>query len=168
MASPATLITTGDLDGDATDDLIGIWPTQGGVWVKYSGDGTWERLSSTAQDISAGRMRAAAVPAPPGESQEEAAMQAALELPFPMGGTEEGPGVSLNKRDLSDQGPGGARFVYLEDINLEPNEEESARLSRIPGPGESGFMWQEQRNIFPKEASSKKRDAAVKQEKIQR
>jgi len=78
-------------------------------------------------------------------------MRAVLELPLPMGGTEEGPGVLLNKRDLSDQGPGVARFVYLEDINLVPREAESARLSRIPGPGESGVKWIEQTNLFPQE-----------------
>ena len=27
------------LDGDAKTDLIGIWPSQGGVWVKYSKTG---------------------------------------------------------------------------------------------------------------------------------
>ena len=31
MASPADLITAGDLDGDGIDDLIRIWPSQGGV-----------------------------------------------------------------------------------------------------------------------------------------
>ena len=41
MASPANLIAVGDLDGDAIDDLIGIWPGQGGVWVKYSKTGAW-------------------------------------------------------------------------------------------------------------------------------
>ena len=39
LASPATMITSGDLDGDGTDDQIGIWPSQGGVWVKYSTTG---------------------------------------------------------------------------------------------------------------------------------
>ena len=56
MATPATLITAGDLDGDGIDDLIGIWPTQGGVWVKYSKTGGWSKLSSTAKDIAAGDM----------------------------------------------------------------------------------------------------------------
>ena len=68
-----------------------------------------------------------------------------------MGGSEEGPGLSLDKQDLSDRGPGGARFVYLEDINLEPKEEESARLTRVPGPGEAGAKWVEQPNLFPQE-----------------
>jgi len=31
MATPATLIAAGDLDNDAIDDLIGIWPGQGGA-----------------------------------------------------------------------------------------------------------------------------------------
>ena len=39
MASPASMITCGDLDNDGTDDLIGIWAGQGGVWVKYSSTG---------------------------------------------------------------------------------------------------------------------------------
>ena len=56
MASPATLIFTGDIDNDGTDDLIGIWPGQGGVWVKYSSTGTWALLSSTARDIASGDM----------------------------------------------------------------------------------------------------------------
>jgi hypothetical protein len=166
MASPATLITTGDIDGDAIDDLIGIWPTQGGVWVKYSSDGTWERLSSTAQDIAAGKMRAAAGG---GEALPEGvltAQQELVELPLPMGGIEEGPGVSPNRRDLSDRGPSGARFVFLEDINLEPKEEESARLTRVPGPGEAGAKWVEQTNLFPLETprkeKEKKADAGVK------
>ena len=56
MASPATKITVGDLDGDGIDDLIGLWPTQGGIWVKYSQSGTWACLSSTARYIAAGDM----------------------------------------------------------------------------------------------------------------
>ena len=155
MASPATLITTGDIDGDATDDLIGIWPTQGGVWVKYSSDGTWERLSSTAQDIAAGKMRPASGG---GEVQSEgtvAADQEAVELPLPMGGFEEGPGISLKMQDLSDRGPGGARFIYLEDLNLEPREEKPARLTCVPGPGEPGAMWAEQANLVPAERPKK-------------
>jgi flagellar hook assembly protein FlgD len=56
LATPATLITAGDLDGDAIADLIGIWPGQGGVWVKYSQSGSWAKLSSTAIDIACGDM----------------------------------------------------------------------------------------------------------------
>ena len=56
MASPATMITTGDIDNDGTDDLIGIWPSQGGVWVKYYATGEWVNLSSTAVYITTGDM----------------------------------------------------------------------------------------------------------------
>ncbi len=54
IASPADLIAAGDLDGDGVDDLIGIWPGQGGVWMKHSSDGQWALLSSPARSIAAG------------------------------------------------------------------------------------------------------------------
>jgi protocatechuate 3,4-dioxygenase beta subunit len=56
LASPATMIATGDIDGDGIDDLLGLWPTQGGIWVRYSQSGAWSRLSSTAVHIGAGDM----------------------------------------------------------------------------------------------------------------
>jgi hypothetical protein len=56
LGSPADLIATGDLDNDGTDDLIGIWPGQGGVWVKYSATGSWVKLASTARHIACGDM----------------------------------------------------------------------------------------------------------------
>jgi M6 family metalloprotease-like protein len=56
LASPATMITCGDIDQDGIDDVIGLWPTQGGIWVKYSATGTWARLSSTAVHIASGDM----------------------------------------------------------------------------------------------------------------
>ena len=56
LATPATKIVAGDLDGDGIDDLIGIWPSQGGVWVKYSASGAWAQLSSTADWIAAADM----------------------------------------------------------------------------------------------------------------
>ena len=154
MASPATLITTGDIDGDATDDLIGIWPTQGGVWVKYSQGETWGLLSSTAQDIAAGKIRPAseggtAMAAPASALSD---WRSVIVLPLPMGGEAEGPGIARAIRDFSDRGPGGARFVYLEETNLVPSERESAFLTRVPGPGEAGFVWVEQKNTYPGES----------------
>ena len=56
LASPATMITCGDIDEDGIDDVIGLWPTQGGIWIKYSQSGAWARLSSTAVHIASGDM----------------------------------------------------------------------------------------------------------------
>lgn len=58
LASSASQITLGNLDGDREDDLIGIWPAQGGVWTRYSSDGSWHRIASTAKWITAGDMDA--------------------------------------------------------------------------------------------------------------
>jgi len=44
MSTPADLVTAGDLDGDGTDDLIGVWSS--GLWVKYSSSGSWARLTT--------------------------------------------------------------------------------------------------------------------------
>jgi hypothetical protein len=75
MATPASMITAGELNADGIDDLIGIWPSQGGVWVKYSQSGSWAYLSSSADWIAAGKMRAAS----------GLALGNAEELPLPMG-----------------------------------------------------------------------------------
>jgi hypothetical protein len=145
MATQATLITTGDVDGDATDDLVGIWPTQGGVWVKYSHNGAWQLLSSTAVDISTGKMRPAATPA--------AAVQSAVELTLPMGGTEPGPEGAVRRRDDSSRGPGGRSFVFTEERNQVPEEKTTGRVVRRPGPGEPLFMSIEQDKLFPAEVA---------------
>jgi hypothetical protein len=55
MATPASQITAEDLDNDGPDNLVGIWPAQNGVWVKYSSTMSWERLSSTADWIACGK-----------------------------------------------------------------------------------------------------------------
>ena len=155
-------------DGDCSDDLIGLWPGQGGIWVKYSSDGTWERLSSTARDIAAGKMRPAEGLAPPGAGETLEAAQAAIELPFPMGGFEEGLESAPHKKDHSMDGPGGWRFVYLEERNLEPKEASEASLRRIPSPGEPGFVWVEQENIFPKESIKKSRETTPGRKDLKR
>jgi C1A family cysteine protease len=56
LATAASKVCAGGLDSDSVHDLIGIWPSQGGVWAKYSGTGSWAQLSSTADWISAGDM----------------------------------------------------------------------------------------------------------------
>lgn len=56
MATPATMVACGDIDGDGIDDVIGLWPTQGGIWIKFSSTGGWAKLSSTAAHIAAGDM----------------------------------------------------------------------------------------------------------------
>ena len=117
------MIIAGDLEGDGIDDLIGLWPTQGGIWVKYSSTGGWELLSSTAQYIAAGKMR------PAGGSSAMAAVKA---LPLPMGGTEPGPESALRKTDESSKGPGGSRFVYLTEPNLIPKEEGLRTADKAP------------------------------------
>jgi hypothetical protein len=160
MASPATLITTGDIDGDATDDLVGIWPTQGGVWVKYSSDGTWERLSSTAKDITTGKMRAAAGGSVALSGEAPSVQPMTMELPLPMGGFAEGPEAALYVHDLSPFGPGGHRFLFKQERNLAPVESGFGAMRRRPilGPGEPGFICAEQESLFPQESKKKDRD----------
>lgn len=80
-----------------------------------------------------------------------------IELPFPMGGVAEGPETVLNKKDLSMNGPGGSRFIFLEDKNLEPKETAEVAAGRVPGPGEPGFLCQEQKNLYPGESPQGKK-----------
>jgi hypothetical protein len=46
----ASQVTSGDLDGDGTDDLIGMWPQDQGIWVKFSSTGTWAQLDAAKAD----------------------------------------------------------------------------------------------------------------------
>jgi hypothetical protein len=137
MATPATQIAAGDLDGDGMDDLLGIWPGQGGVWVKYSSDETWEKLSTTADWIACGKMRSAD------------ASSTELALTAPIGGFTQGPGWFEKYEDLSSKGPGGWNFTYDEEENLFPRGQGRLRIMRVPGPGEPGFRCIEQNNLEP-------------------
>jgi hypothetical protein len=56
LASPATILAEGDLNGGGLDDLIGIWPSQGGVWLRSQETGGWTKLASTARAIALGDM----------------------------------------------------------------------------------------------------------------
>jgi len=140
IATPADQVTCGDLDADVQADLIGIWPTQGGVWVKYSETGSWAKLSSSARDIAAGKMRAG--------TGGSTASQA---LFGPMGGYAQGPESLIQYQDTSSEGPGGLHFVYQTEELLIPQEHESGMM-RIPGPGEPGFRCVEEKNLIPEES----------------
>jgi hypothetical protein len=149
MASEATQVTCGDLDADGKSDLIGIWPTQGGVWVKYSKTGAWAKISSTARDITSGVMRLN------GGAGLSAAGEAALTVP--VGGATEEPTLASAKDDLSDTAPGGRGFKGSEQKNLEPREiTRGATLRRIPGPGEPGFKAVQQPNLVPGKETDRK------------
>jgi len=140
MATPADQVTCGELDADDQVDLIGIWPTQGGVWVKYSATGNWAKLSSSARDIAAGKMRAGT-----GGSMSSQALFG------PMGGYAQGPESLIQYQDLSSEGPGGLHFVYQTEEQLIPQEHESGMM-RITGPGEPGFRCAEEKNLIPEES----------------
>lgn len=151
LATPATLVTAGDLDGDGRGDVIGIWPGQGGVWVKYSQSGSWARLSSTARHIAAGLMRGGA-----GGSTTL--------LAEPLGGAAEGPG-DLGYQDLAAAGPGAWSFPCLEEKNLTPQQDVESELQRVPGPGEYGFQYQEQKKLVPgSEISKEQKDKGQRQQ----
>jgi hypothetical protein len=53
LSDSASVITSGDLDDDGLDDLIGQWNDQGGVFVEYASDGTWEKMGATGQTFIA-------------------------------------------------------------------------------------------------------------------
>jgi beta propeller repeat protein len=44
---PAHLLATGDIDGDGLDDLVGHWHSVSGIWIRYSNNGTWERVEAS-------------------------------------------------------------------------------------------------------------------------
>jgi len=140
MASSASQITCGDMDGDGMDDLVGIWAGQGGVWVKYSGDSSWEMLSSTADWIACGRMRSGGG----GTNSEQAA------LTGPVGGIAKWPYLSDPSNDFSISAPGASRFVFTEQPNLTPKMNRNSISKYNPGPGERGFECIEQPNFIPR------------------
>jgi len=127
IASPGESIAAGDVDGDGIDDLIGIWPGQGGVWVKYSSTGSWKNISSKPECVATGKLRNA------------------------QGSSAEGPSLNMDHEDLSSEGPWGWNFVYKKEKNLIPKETKRPLLKKHPGPGEFGFRYIEQSRLVPYE-----------------
>jgi hypothetical protein len=148
------LIGAGDLDRDGIDDVL--WSNAGdGVWVKLSTAESWKHgfiIGLAATDIDIGLFRGGKNPWP------NASIEGFMELFAPMGGYAEGPGSISEYVDLSDKGPGGRNFVYTEEVNLIPQDTDSAIMTRIPGPGEPGFQYIEEKNIEIKKESEKKEE----------
>jgi hypothetical protein len=139
MATPADQVACGDLDGlDGKNDLIGIWPGQGGVWVKYSFTGAWLKVSSTAKDIAAGAMRGIS---------GGASLAGSMALPQPLGGYAVGPEGQATFKDSALEGPGSRMSLAREENNLLPRE--MGVKTAAPGPGERGFIWIDQKNLVP-------------------
>jgi hypothetical protein len=154
MASPATMITAGDLDGDGIADLIGIWPAQNGIWVKYSNSGTWANLTWTADWIATGKMRANGQALGTGE-----------ELRLQISGLTDSPSRIVEFVDLSANSPGRDGFTPIIEKNLRPSERKSPNsvVSRTPGPGELRFKFIQQKNIFPlKDGNEEKKERVRK------
>jgi hypothetical protein len=138
------------LDGDLTDDLIGLWTSQGGVWVKYSMTGAWSKLSTPVKDMATGPMAG---------GFWGANKYGFIGLIGPFGGFAEGPGTLPKFLDKSAEGPGGWRFVAQEQKNLIPQANGKAVV--VPGPGEPGFKWTEQKNLVPQERIELKRSRVL-------
>lgn len=150
IGTPATMIATGDLDTDGTDDLLGVWPSQSGSWVKYSFSNEWDQLSTTPADISVGVMRG-------GTNSWLASMTEEFELlSAPEGGTGKGPGFVDNYMDLRDCGPGGKNFRFQSQKNTVPRQKLGI-FQKYPGPGQFGFTFTYQKNTVPKQKIEKKK-----------
>jgi len=147
MGTPATKVTAGDVNNDGADDFLGIWQAQGGVWVKYSSDITWERLSSTGDWIAAGKIRGT------NTSHTEIALSS------PIGGLVTGPSLLKEHEDLSSYGPWGLKFKLTEGKNTGVGskiDEEKHRKIKA-GPGELGFKYIAQKNLVPQKGLKRKK-----------
>jgi hypothetical protein len=54
LATAADQITAGDITGDGTGDIVGLWPAQAGIWARRSDTGAWVYLGTSARDIACG------------------------------------------------------------------------------------------------------------------
>jgi hypothetical protein len=117
---------------------MGTFTAPGDYWAYVDGN----VYPFTISYISAGEIR---------PDRATRAPEAGVELSLPMGGTATGPEGAQKRTDESSMGPGGWRFVYLEEKNLVPMDKPTDRLARIPGPGEPGFVAESQKNLIPGE-----------------
>jgi len=110
---------------DGRENLLGTWTGQGGVWVKYSSDFSWQKLSSTADWIACGKMRGA------GTTSAMAGVNALSKLNEPVGGIAGLPYISDPAFDTAAKSPGGSRFTFTEQPNLSPLLKQNAKFSRV-------------------------------------
>jgi hypothetical protein len=145
ISSPATQIVAGQIDDDLSDDLLGMWPSQGGVWVKYSKTGSWVKLSSTADWIGAGKMR------------QLGTLGGIYELTAPAGGFALGPSYQEQFEDCSERGPLGIAFNPAEERNTMVGGviDKVRQRERRPGPSEPGFTFVAEKNLVPQEGMDK-------------
>jgi hypothetical protein len=133
IASYATQIASGDLDGEGRDDLLGLWPAQGGVWVKHLFSGRWENPSPTVLGIAGGKMRKDVI----GGGLMAPLLQADSRFPERKD-VGEAPWI-----DLSDYGPGGKGFRYVEQKNIPVGSQLDGRLDKgfkeEPGQRRTGY-----------------------------
>jgi hypothetical protein len=147
VSFPADAVAAGDLDGDDTYDLIGVWST--GLWVKYSFSKGWTKISTSHPlDLDAGHFRKVTW-------YTDAVHRSGFDMPVGAKNIE-GPGNLARYKDLSDRGPGGENFVYQEASNLYPQEMGLHSQNKSPGPGEPGFVCIEQENLAPRERAGTK------------
>jgi len=149
MASTASQGAARDINGYGTDDPLGIWPTQGGVWVKYSSSGTWQRLASSADWMACGKMR---------RGSSGKGMRA---LSSPFGGYAQALYEITDFADLLDKALGGQKFQYKLQKNLFP-QQKGMQGTKISGPGDTEFKFIEQKNLMARKIKEKEREKILR------
>jgi hypothetical protein len=147
LSEPSTKITCGDIDGDSRADLIGAYSS--GLWGKHSSTSMWEKITGTnPTDVASGPFAGTVW----GAGELESA-----DLRAGKSGFAVGPDVQGQYVDLSDEGPGGSNFVFVEEKRLTPSEDADVQMQSAAGPGEPGFSGTEERNLTPRESAIHRR-----------